>query len=133
MSAPIEKYNYNKASINWDHIMTKKGLRHLQIHENAVREVMQTNFVGIKHVSGKVNLSDILTKEDKDKAHYITHQDRIMSNLAIVGKVRRYIHICEKNSVIPMYGDRCHQNSSPKHTSDIDSTYNDLYTMIFVV
>ena len=56
-----------------------------------------------------------------------------MSKLAIMGKVRLCIHICENISVIPTYGERCHQNSSPKHISDVDSTYNDLYKMISVV
>ena len=74
--------------------MTTKGLRNLQMRENAVREAVQTNYMRIKHVSGKVNLSDILTKEDKYKAHYITLRDRLMPNLAIMGNVRRCIYIC---------------------------------------
>ena len=62
MAAPINIYNDNQVSINLAHIMTKKGLRHLQMHKNAVHEAVQTNFLRVKHVSGKVNLSDILTK-----------------------------------------------------------------------
>ena len=50
-----------------------------------------------------------------------------------MGKVRRCIHICENISVIPTYGDICHHNYSPKHISDVDSMYNDFYTMISVV
>ena len=65
MSAPINIYNYNQASINWAHIMTTKGRRHLQMRKNAFREAVQTNFTRVKHVSGKVNFSGILTKEDK--------------------------------------------------------------------
>ena len=65
MSAPIDIYKNNQARINWAHIMITNGLRHLQMRNNAVRKVMKTNFAHIKHVSGKVNLSDILTKEDK--------------------------------------------------------------------
>ena len=103
------------------------------MRKSTVREAVQTNFARVKHVSGKVKFSNILTKEDKDKSHYITLQDRLMPKLAIMGKVRRCIHICENISVIPTYGDRCQHNSSPKHISDIDSTYNDLYTMIYVV
>ena len=56
-----------------------------------------------------------------------------MYKLAIMGKMRRCIHICENISVVPTYGDRYHQNSSPKHISDVDSTYNDSYKMISVV
>ena len=103
------------------------------MHENAVHEAMQTNFARVKHVSGKVNLSDILTKEDKDKAHYITLQDRLMSKLVIMRKVRRCIHIWEHIYVIPTYGYRCHHNSPPKHISEVDSTYNYFYTLFSIV
>ena len=126
MSAPIDIYNDNQSSINWAHSMTTKGLRHLQIRENAVREEVQTNFARVKHVSGKVNLSDILTKEDKYKSHYITPQDRLISNLEIISNVRRCIHICEIFCVVPAYGDSCHGNSPPSHISNVDFTYNDL-------
>ena len=50
-----------------------------------------------------------------------------------MGKVRRCIHIYENISVILMYRDRCHQNYPPKHISDVDSTYNVLYNIIFLV
>ena len=56
-----------------------------------------------------------------------------MSKLTIVGKVRHCIHICENISVIPTYGNRCHQNSPQKHISDVDSFYSDSYKMISVV
>ena len=133
MSAQIDIYNNNQAIINWSHTMTKKGLRHLKMRGNTVREAVQTNFARVKHVSGKVNLSDIITKEDKYRAHYITLRDRLMSKTMIIGKVRRCIHICENISVIPTYGDICHQSSSPKHISDVDSMYNDSYKIIYVV
>ena len=93
MSAPIYIYNDNQASINWAHSIKTKALRHPQMRKNAVREAVQTNFVRVKYVSGKVNLSDMLTKEDKDKVHYIIPQDRLMSKIAIMVKVRRCIHI----------------------------------------
>ena len=124
MSAPINIYNDNQESIKWVHSMTKKGLRQPQMRKNAVRDTVQTNFARVKHVSGKVNLSNIITKEDKDKSRYITLRDHLMSKIASMGKVQRCIHICENISVIPTYGDRCHQNSSPKYISDVDSMYN---------
>ena len=80
--------------------------------QNAVREAVQTNFARVKHVSGKLNMSNIITKEDKDKAHYITLQDRLMSNLVIMGNVRRCIKICKHICVIPTYGNKCRHNSS---------------------
>ena len=122
MSEPIDIYNNNQTSINWAHRMTTKGLRHLKMRENVVRKAVQTNFARVKHASDKVNLFDILTKEDKDKAHYITLRYHLMYKLAIMGKVRRCIHICENISVILTYGDICNQNYPPKHISDADST-----------
>ena len=54
MSATIDIYNNNQAIINWSHSMTKKGLSHLQMRKNTVREAVQNNFARVKHVSGKV-------------------------------------------------------------------------------
>ena len=62
MSATTDIYNNNQSSINWDHSTTAKGLSHLQMKENAVREAVKIKFACVNHVSGKVNLSDILTK-----------------------------------------------------------------------
>jgi hypothetical protein len=59
--------------------MTSKGLRHLQIRKNAVRESVQNSFVTISHVSGKINLADIFTKKDKDTSHFLTVRDVLMS------------------------------------------------------
>ena len=62
MSVPIDIYHDNQVIINWSHSMTTKGLRNIQMRNNATRKAVQTNFAHVKHVSGKVNLSDILAK-----------------------------------------------------------------------
>ena len=62
MSAPIDIYNNKQAIVNWAHSMTTKGLRHLQMRKNAVCEAVQTNFLCVNHVSGKLKISGILTK-----------------------------------------------------------------------
>uniref|UniRef100_A0A7S2DXU3 Uncharacterized protein n=1 Tax=Helicotheca tamesis TaxID=374047 RepID=A0A7S2DXU3_9STRA len=59
--------------------MTTKGLRHVQMRENAVRESVQSGFATIKHINGKSNLSDIFTKEDRDTTHYLTVRGQLMS------------------------------------------------------
>ena len=69
MSAPIDIYHDNQASINWAHSITTKVLRHIKMRNNAACKAVQTNFAHVKNVSGKINLSDILTKEDKDRVH----------------------------------------------------------------
>jgi hypothetical protein len=64
-------YNDNKACVNWSKSCTTKGLRHIQMKENRVRENIQRNFVEICHVNGKVNMADLFTKEMKDTGHFV--------------------------------------------------------------
>ena len=61
--------------------MTTKGLHHLQMRENAVRESVQNGFIETKHCEEKYNLSDRFTKEDKDDILiFITIRSHIMSD-----------------------------------------------------
>jgi len=68
-------YNDNKACVNWSKTCTTKGLRHIQMRENRVRENVQNAFVHITHVNGKLNLADIFTKEMKDTTHFVELRD----------------------------------------------------------
>jgi len=70
-NGPITIYNDNAAAVQWSHNMTTKGLRYIQIRENAVRKNVQKSFIQFEHVAGKCNASDMFTKEDKDPVHYI--------------------------------------------------------------
>ncbi len=72
-------YNDNEACVCWTHNLTTKGLRHIQIRENAVRESIQTKLIDVLHIAGKNNLADLFTKEDKDAAHFISIRDTIMT------------------------------------------------------
>jgi hypothetical protein len=72
-------YNDNKACINWSNKCTTKGLRHIQMRENRVRENVVNNFVKIQHVQGKLNLADLFTKEMKDTGHFVELRDIMMS------------------------------------------------------
>mmetsp|Transcript_12968 Transcript_12968/g.18518 ORF Transcript_12968/g.18518 Transcript_12968/m.18518 type:complete len:610 (-) Transcript_12968:168-1997(-) len=65
MPSPTTIYNDNTACICWSRNSTTKGLRHIQMRENAVRESVQNKFIDVQHVDGKTNLSDIFTKEDR--------------------------------------------------------------------
>jgi hypothetical protein len=71
-------YNTSQACVNWSKWCTTKGLRHIQMKENHVRENIATNFVVIHHVHGKVNLADIFTKEMKDTGHFVALRDLMM-------------------------------------------------------
>ena len=62
-----------------------KGLQHIQIRENEVRESCVYGFIScvygfieVEHISGKLNLSDMFTKEDKDVQPSITLRDNIV-------------------------------------------------------
>jgi hypothetical protein len=80
MPSPTTLYNDNQACIIWSRSMTTKGLRHVQIRENAVRESQQKGFIITKHCQGKYNLSDMFTKEDKDIGHFIEIRDHMMAD-----------------------------------------------------
>ncbi len=71
-------YNDNQACINWSKRYTTKGLRHIQMKENRVRENVLNAFVSIHHVEGKVNLADLFTKEMKDTSHFVELRDLMM-------------------------------------------------------
>ena len=71
MLSPTVVYNDNSACVQWAVSLTSKGLRHIQIRENAVCEGVQNKFVTIKHIEGKKNPLDIFTKEDKEVTHFL--------------------------------------------------------------
>jgi hypothetical protein len=71
-------YNDNNACVNWSRRCTTKGLRHIQMHENLVRENVENNFVQIEHIGGKVNIADLFTKEMKDTNHFVTLRNLMM-------------------------------------------------------
>jgi hypothetical protein len=71
-------YNDNNACVNWSKRCTTKGLRHIQMCKNLVRENVENNFVQIKHIGGKVNIADLFTKEMKDTNHFVTLRNLMM-------------------------------------------------------
>jgi len=77
-------YNDNRACVNWSKSCTTKGLRHIQMKENRVRENIQSNFVQICHVNGKVNLADLFTKEMKDTGHFVALRDMMLKPRLLV-------------------------------------------------
>jgi len=71
-------YNDNQACVNWSKSSTSKGLRHIQMKENHVRENIANNFVAIQHIEGRINLADLFTKQMKDTAHFIELRDLLV-------------------------------------------------------
>ena len=52
-------YNENKACIQWSKHATSKGLHHIQMQENRVCENIESKFINVCHIDGKINLADI--------------------------------------------------------------------------
>ena len=77
-SGPITIHNDNNATVKWSYNMTTKGLRYIQMRENAVRENVQSNFIKISHIQGKINPTDIHTKEDRDVPHFEACRDSMV-------------------------------------------------------
>jgi hypothetical protein len=71
-------HNDKKACVKWSKKTTMKGLRHIQMKENRIRENIMSKFVTIKHVNGKINIADIFTKEMKDVTHFTELRDLFM-------------------------------------------------------
>ena len=80
--SPINLFNDNEATVKWTNNLTTKGLRHLQMRENAVRELQSKGFCKVQHIAGSTNLSDMFTKEDKDSAHYIQIRDAVQTPIS---------------------------------------------------
>ena len=91
MPGTTNVYNDNSACVYWAHSMTTKGLRHIQIRENAIREAVQRKFVNVLHIAGAVNLADLFTKEQKDPQHFITLRDIIMTDCEITTNIDNLI------------------------------------------
>jgi len=71
-------FNDNNACVNWSKRCTTKGLQHIQMRENLVRENVENQFVSVEHIGGKVNLADLFTKEMRDTTHFITLRNLMM-------------------------------------------------------
>jgi hypothetical protein len=85
MPSPTVIYNDNSACVSWSGNLTTKGLRHIQIQENAIRESVENNFIIVKHIEGKINLADMFTKEDKDAKHFLEIRNVILTDKASIG------------------------------------------------
>jgi hypothetical protein len=71
-------YNDNKACVQWSKKATTKGLRHIQMRENRVRENIASRFILVCHIDGRINIADIFTKEMKDASHFVELRNLIM-------------------------------------------------------
>jgi hypothetical protein len=57
-----------------------KGMRHLNIRENAIREAIQEfDEIDVQHIGGVSNPADLFTKEHKSDSIFISLRDSFMS------------------------------------------------------
>jgi hypothetical protein len=82
INAPSVLYNDNDACVMWSYNMTSKSARHIELCKNSVCEWAQDNTLNVKHVSGKLNPANIVTKKMHDGAHFRKLQDSFMSRLS---------------------------------------------------
>jgi hypothetical protein len=74
-----------------------------RIRENSVREWIQSKLLTVKHVSGKINPSDIFTKEMRDGMHFRRLRDSFMSRLSdFVNASLLAVHHVRQSAPSPM-------------------------------
>jgi hypothetical protein len=78
LSSPMLLYNENDACVKWSHNMTSKAACHIELRENSIWEWVQDKTLNVVHVAGKVNPTNIFTKEMKDSAHFCHLRDSFM-------------------------------------------------------
>jgi hypothetical protein len=62
---PTPLYKDNHGAVDWSNSCSTEGLRHINIHENAMREARLLGKVSIQHISGSANPADLFAKELK--------------------------------------------------------------------
>ena len=74
-------FNDNQGCVDWSAAVTTKGIKHLNLKENRVRESQSARCTMVRHIPGKINPSDIFTKEIRDGPHFRALRDTFMVSL----------------------------------------------------
>jgi hypothetical protein len=80
LSLPTNVYNDNRGCVDWSNSFSTKGMRHVNIRENAVREARLLGEVSILHIPGVSNPADLFTKEFKSDATFCSLRSLILSH-----------------------------------------------------
>jgi hypothetical protein len=73
LSQPTPIFNDNQGAVNWSNSSSMKGMPHVNIRENAVREAIhEYHEITVTHIPGPCNPSDIFTKEFKSDVVFRT-------------------------------------------------------------
>jgi len=129
-------YNDNMACVLWSKNTTTKGLRYLQIRENAIRE--NQHIIEIQHIAGKINPADMFSKKDKDAEHFINPRDTIVTpefqnsnqspNFPPTAKsasiaASNSASTCEIKAIYTSENNVCQSNPEPKTSSIMTSLH----------
>jgi hypothetical protein len=71
VESPTEIYNDNLGCVDWTKGWANRKMRHLNIREMAVREAQLSGEIHVNHIEGRLNPSDLLTKEHKTGETFI--------------------------------------------------------------
>ena len=112
-------YNDNQAAVNWAASITTKGIKHLNLRENMVRECHLDGSVTFTHIPGVINPSDIFTKEMRDCAHFRRLRDSMMVSMAAFLKYKTTVpsEIVSAERILPYYSLSSAQDVCATHTS----------------
>ena len=75
---PILIKNDNQGAIHWSKGTTTKKMRWVDLRENLVRENLGNKNIDVMHIPGKLNLSDIFTKEFRDVSQFLFLRNSFM-------------------------------------------------------
>ena len=108
-------YNDNEACVQWSHTSTSKGIKHVNLRENYVRELRLNKRVNVTHIPGVINPADIFTKEMKDGAHFCRLRDCMMCSKASYLKYHSNVpsEVVTAEKMLPYYSIRSQTNPSP--------------------
>ena len=101
----VPVFNDNQAAVDWAASVTTKGIKHLNLRENQVRERHHAGQVSVTHIPGVINPSDIFTKEMKDSAHFRRLRDSIMVAKGALSRFQRPIpsELVRSEKILPYY------------------------------
>ena len=107
-------YNDNEACVQWSHTSTSKGIKHVNLRENYVRELQLNKVVNVTHIPGVINPADIFTKEMKDGAHFRRLRDCMMCSKASYLKYHSNVpsEVVTAEKILPYYSIRSRDNLS---------------------
>jgi hypothetical protein len=72
VNSPMEICNDNRGCVDWTKGWTNnRKMRRMNIREMAVRESQKNGKINVNHIEGKLNPSDLLTKEHKTGETFI--------------------------------------------------------------